>query len=104
MSKTSKNEGLINNDNQPQVSKELKIDKRYIEDVFSFRDFYDVMDRVDYHLLKKNKNNSHRLDDEFYYCICYLSMLLEKQNLIDKEDYFSWIKRRDDRLVELKYR
>jgi hypothetical protein len=67
MSKTSKNEGLINNDNQPQVSKELKIDKRYIEDVFSFRDFYDVMDRVDYH--------HHQLliseieEDGVFYCI-----------------------------------
>ena len=52
MSKTSKNGGLINNDNQPQVSKELKSNKIQFEDGFRLRDFMDVMDEVDYFLLK----------------------------------------------------
>jgi len=100
MSKTSKNGGLINNDNQPQVSKELKSNKIQSEDGFRLRDFMDVMDEVDYFLLKQNKHSN--LSDKFYRKICSLTMLLDKENLLEREEYFSWINRRGDRLSKLR--
>ena len=97
MNETSKNGGLINNDNQPQVSKELKSNKIQFEDGFRLRDFMDVMDEVDYFLLKQDKYSS-----EFYRVICSLTMLLNKENLLEREEIFSWIKRRCDRLSKLR--
>ena len=100
MSKTSKNGGLINNDNQPQVSKELKSNKIQFEDGFRLRDFMDVMDEVDSFLLKKGRDSN--LPDEFYQVICSLTMLLDKENLLEREEYFSWVNRRCDRLSKLR--
>ena len=100
MSKTSKNGGLINNDNQPQVSKELKSNKIQSEDGFSLRYFMDVMDEVDYFLLKRDRYSN--LPDKFYRVICSLTMLLDKENLLEREEYFSWINRRGDRLSKLR--
>ena len=97
MKETSKNGGLINNDNQPQVSKELKSNKIQFEDGFRLRDFMDVMDEVDYFLLKQDKYSS-----EFYRVICSLTMLLNKENLLEREEIFSWINRRCDRLSKLR--
>ena len=100
MSKTSKNGGLINNDNQPQVSKELKSNKIQFEDGFRLRDFMDVMNEVDSFLLKKGRDSN--LPDKFYRVICSLTMLLDKENLLEREEYFSWINRRGDRLSKLR--
>ena len=100
MSKTSENGGLINNDNQPQVSKELKSNKIQFEDGFRLRDFMDVMNEVDSFLLKKGRDSN--LPDKFYRVICSLTMLLDKENLLEREEYFSWINRRGDRLSKLR--
>jgi len=100
MSKTSKNGGLINNDNQPQVSKELKSNKIQSEDGFRLRYFMDVMDEVDYFLLKRDRYSN--LHSKFFQVICSLTMLLDKENLLEREEYFSWINRRGDRLSKLR--
>ena len=100
MSKTSKNGGLINNDNQPQVSKELKSNKIQSEDGFRLRYFMDVMDEVDYFLLKRDRYSN--LHSKFYQVICSLTRLLDKENLLEREEYFSWINRRGDRLSKLR--
>ena len=100
MNETSKNGGLINNDNQPQVSKELKSNKIQFEDGFRLRDFMDVMDEVDYFLLKRDRYSN--LHSKFYQVICSLTMLLDKENLLEREEYFSWINRRSDRLSKLR--
>ena len=100
MNETIKNGGLINNDNQPQVSKELKSNKIQFEDGFRLRDFMDVMDEVDSFLLKKGRDSN--LPDEFYQVICSLTMLLDKENLLEREEYFSWVNRRSDRLSKLR--
>ena len=100
MNETSKNGGLINNDNQPQVSKELKSNKIQFEDGFRLRDFMDVMDEVDSFLLKKGRDSN--LPNKFYQVICSLTMLLDKENLLEREEYFSWINRRSDRLSKLR--
>ena len=100
MSKTSENGGLINNDNQPQVSKELKSNKIQSEDGFRLRYFMDVMDEVDYFLLKRDRYSN--LHSKFFQVICSLTMLLDKENLLEREEYFSWINRRGDRLSKLR--
>lgn len=100
MNKTSKNGGLINNDNQPQVSKELKSNKIQSEDGFRLRYFMDVMDEVDYFLLKRDRYSN--LPDKFYRVIRSLTMLLDKENLLEREEIFSWINRRGDRLSKLR--
>jgi hypothetical protein len=82
------------------MSKELKSNKIQFEDGFRLRDFMDVMDEVDSFLLKKGRDSN--LPDEFYQVICSLTMLLDKENLLEREEYFSWINRRGDRLSKLR--
>ena len=60
----------------------------------------DVMDEVDYFLLKRDRYSN--LPDKFYRVICSLTMLLNKENLLEREEYFSWINRRGDRLSKLR--
>jgi hypothetical protein len=82
------------------MSKELKSNKIQFEDGFRLRDFMDVMDEVDSFLLKKGRDSN--LPDEFYQVICSLTMLLDKENLLEREEYFSWVNRRSDRLSKLR--
>ena len=101
MSKSEiKNGDVMNKSNQPQVSKELKSNKIQSEDGFRLRDFMDVMDEVDYFLLKRDRYSN--LPDKFYRVICSLTMLLDKENLLEREEIFSWINRRGDRLSKLR--
>lgn len=101
MSKSEiKNGDVMNKSNQPQVSKELKSNKIQSEDGFRLRYFMDVMDEVDYFLLKRDRYSN--LHSKFYQVICSLTMLLDKENLLEREEYFSWINRRGDRLSKLR--
>lgn len=60
----------------------------------------DVMDEVDYFLLKRDRYSN--LHSKFYQVIYSLTMLLDKENLLEREEYFSWINRRGDRLSKLR--